>query len=360
MTVGILSFFPDYTPSMIGVYKQILDFNGIKHIDLDIDAPGFWDDVKEADVFLAKFVNTDDSLALMRQILPVISLYMKKKCFPNYPTAWHYDDKVSQYYLLKQGGFPVIESWVFRNKRKALRWASDCQYPIVFKLKGGAGSTNVKLIKDHSTCARLIRKAFASGIHPYYFDLLGKMKAFNYNGRKILKFLLLPYLRRIRRGGSGFQNYYRHKNYIYFQKFMPGNEYDTRVTILGDRAFAFRRYVRSKDFRASGSNHYGMNRDKIDRRMVRIAFDVSKTFGFQSMAYDFVYNESKEPCIIEISYTYGDYPEFSTGYWDTELVWHDGHYLPEFFELMDLLQDPNLRLPEINISSTYMHARITD
>ena len=34
------------------------------------------------------------------------------------------------------------------------------------------------------------------------------------------------------------------KNYIYFQEFIPGNEFDTRVTVIGDRAFAFRRMNR--------------------------------------------------------------------------------------------------------------------
>ena len=31
----------------------------------------------------------------------------------------------------------------------------------------------------------------------------------------------------------------RKKNYAMFQRFLPGNEYDTRVTVIGNRAFAF-------------------------------------------------------------------------------------------------------------------------
>lgn len=47
------------------------------------------------------------------------------------------------------------------------------------------------------------------------------------------------------------------KKYVYFQDFIPGNDFDTRVTIIGDRAFGFTRNVRPGDFRASGSGNVG-------------------------------------------------------------------------------------------------------
>ena len=33
----------------------------------------------------------------------------------------------------------------------------------------------------------------------------------------------------------------REKEYIYFQDFIPGNDYDTRVTIIGDRARLYKK-----------------------------------------------------------------------------------------------------------------------
>ena len=74
----------------------------------------------------------------------------------------------------------------------------------------------------------------------------------------------------------------------------------------------------------------------------------------QSMAYDFIYDENRKPVIVEISYCFGDYPEFSTGYWDESLIWHDGKFLPQYFELVDLLSKEDMILPErINPSSSY-------
>ena len=76
------------------------------------------------------------------------------------------------------------------------------------------------------------------------------------------------------------------------------------------------------------------------------------------MAYDFIYDENKNPLIAEISYTYGDYPEFSNGYWDKNLIWHSGHYFPEYFELVDALHMPELKLPDIELNSPYKKAKL--
>ena len=318
MRVGILRPFRGTHRSMLGVYKQILDYNNTEYIELDINNFDFWEKIKSCDFFLAKFAQIDDDLHLMSEIVPIINLYLKIPCFPNYNTVWHYDDKVRQYYLLKQFDFPVVESYIFWDKKRALDWAESINYPVVFKLKGGAGSVNVSLVKSKRVAKKIVRKSFGKGIHPYWYALYGKFKAFNWDYQKIFKYFLRPYYKQYFKDANAFPNYSRHKNYVYFQKYMPNNDYDTRVAILGKRAWAFKRFNRKNDFRASGSNMYDTRRDQINKQMIHIAFDVSEKLGFQSMAFDFVYNENKEPVILEISYTYGDYPEFSTGYFDTD------------------------------------------
>lgn len=358
MLVGILKPFRGTVRSMLDVYKQILDYNNIPYIDLDINEPNFWNDIKRIDAFMAKIAQTDDDLALAAQIIPVINKFLGVKCFPDYNTVWHYDDKVKQYYLLHSMGYPVIESYIFWDKLKALEWANNTRYPVVFKLKGGAGSNNVKLIKHKQQAVSLIKQSFGRGIHPYSFDARGKMRAFNYDWKTIAKYYLKPLYNKLVKQTTPIPNYSRQKNYVYFQKFMPNNAYDTRVCILGKRAYAFQRYVRKNDFRASGSNTYNMNRDEIDKDFVKLAFRISRELGFQSMAYDFVYDEYKKPALIEISYTYGDYPEFSTGYWDEDIIWHDGNYVPEYFELMDTLNMPDLKQPHIELDSPYKKAKM--
>ena len=73
------------------------------------------------------------------------------------------------------------------------------------------------------------------------------------------------------------------------------------LTIIGNRAFANRRFVRKNDFRASGSGNADFNKNLIDLRFIKIAFEISKELKFQSMAYDFLLNENNQPEICEIS-----------------------------------------------------------
>src|SRR5690554_2479023 len=61
------------------------------------------------------------------------------KVFPNFNTAWHFDDKVAQKYLLEAIDAPMVPSYVFYDKEEALTWADQTSFPKVFKLKGGAG-----------------------------------------------------------------------------------------------------------------------------------------------------------------------------------------------------------------------------
>jgi hypothetical protein len=141
----------------------------------------------------------------------------------------------------------------------------------------------------------------------------------------------------------------RQKNYALFQRFLPGNNFDTRITVIGDRAFGFRRMVRKGDFRASGSGMIDYDLSKIDMRCVEIAHRVSATCRFQSMAYDFLFNENTEPEFCEISYDYvSSAVHKCPGYWDRSIKWHEGHFWPEYLHLMDALGFPGLKSPAMD------------
>jgi len=88
------------------------------------------------------------------------------KVFPDSKTCWHFNDKVGQKYLLEAINAPLVPSVVFYDKEKARDWAIRTSYPKVFKLRGGAGSENVRLVKNKAQAFRLIRKAFGRGFRP--------------------------------------------------------------------------------------------------------------------------------------------------------------------------------------------------
>ena len=70
-----------------------------------------------------------------------------KVVFPDFNTGWHFDDKVAQKYLLETVGAPLVPTYVFYSKEDAIDWVEQHEFPKVFKLRGGAGSANVKLVK---------------------------------------------------------------------------------------------------------------------------------------------------------------------------------------------------------------------
>lgn len=335
--------------SFLQKYEEILDYNSIKYIRLDASDTDFWNKVKKLDLFIFRWSQTDWPKQLAHTILPIIENKMKIKCFPNQATCWHYDDKIREYYLLKQYGFPMIQSWIFWDKKNALKWAETAEYPVIFKLTGGAGSRNVILVKNRNQAIRYINKMFGTGINPNNFKFAGSTYNKDVDLYKKIHKIGGNILRKYR--GEDTSPYWNiHKNYALFQKFLQNNDYDTRVTVIGNRAFAFRRFNRGNDFRSSGSGKINYNVNDINLEFVEMALEVSRKIRFQSMAYDFLYDENKKPAFCEISYTYLDSAiQNCPGYWDSNLKWHEGHYWPQYFQLMDTLDLPNLKQPEMQI-----------
>ena len=97
-----------------------------------------------------------------------------KKVFPDQRTYWHYDDKVGQKYLFETIGAPFVPSYVFYTKVDALNWVKNTTFPKVFKLRGGAGSQNVKLVKSAKQASKIIKKAFGEGFSQ--LDRIGHLK----------------------------------------------------------------------------------------------------------------------------------------------------------------------------------------
>lgn len=329
-------------------YETILDYNDIGHIRLSADQPDFWDRVAELDLFILHWIGTYSSHQLAHTILPIVENVMKIPCFPDKVTYWHYDDKVREHYLLESYNFPAIPAWIFWDKESAYRWLDNAELPVVFKLKGGASSVNVAMVRDKAYAKRLIGKMFGSGIIsgnvPGVTSLRFKDESFLRFFKHHIVFKFFKWLQLM--GKSPLE--ILHRDYVYFQRFLPGNKFDTRVMIIGNRAFCARRYNREDDFRASGSGFDDFTQEDIDQRCIKIAFEISKRIGFQTMSYDFLFDENNRPLVSEMSYTSPDWTVWSSpGYWDENLTYHEGHCWPQYCILSDLLRLPSLKQPDM-------------
>ena len=48
------------------------------------------------------------------------------KVFPNFNTAWYFDDKLGQKYLLEAIKAPLVPTFAFYSKKDALNWIKSC------------------------------------------------------------------------------------------------------------------------------------------------------------------------------------------------------------------------------------------
>lgn len=293
-----------------------------------------------ADAFLWHWSHGEPRDLLMARHLITAAEMMGLGVFPNVATCWHFDDKVAQKYLLEAVGAPLVPTYVFYDLKSAESWIERATFPKVFKLRRGAGSANVRLVADAADARRLARRAFGAGFRAmrYLANADVRLKRVRRERRLVRAFLRFPSVLlstlRLRREMG------REKGYLYFQDFIPDNAFDTRVTIIGHRAFAFTRNVRKNDFRASGSGSIDYSRDRIDRRCLQTAFEVARRIGTQSAAFDFLSGGGQGPRIAEVSYAYLSKPVHDCGgYWDEQLTWHDGPVWPEDAILEDLLAE---------------------
>jgi glutathione synthase/RimK-type ligase-like ATP-grasp enzyme len=286
--------------------------------------------------------NSPKAILFAKQLIYSVEA-VGKKVFPNFHTVWHFDDKVGQKYLLEAINAPLATTWVFYDKRNALAWVKQADFPKVFKLRGGAGSQNVSLVSSKNKAIKLVSKAFSRGFPA--FDPWGSIKdewhRFRMGKANMLDLveamvrLILPPPYALIKG--------REKGYIYFQEYIPNNSSDIRIIVIGNKAFAIKRMVRENDFRASGSGMIFYEKEHFNDEIIRLSFHLAEKLKTQCAAFDFVYS-SEKTFVLEVSYGFmkeGYDP--CTGYWDKDLEWHDGKFDPCGWMVEDIVNSIGLQ-----------------
>jgi glutathione synthase/RimK-type ligase-like ATP-grasp enzyme len=251
-----------------------------------------------------------------------------KKVFPNNNTAWHFDDKVGQKYLLESLGAPLAPSYVFYSKEKAREWASHTNFPKVFKLRTGAGSDNVKLVKSKKEAYKLINKAFDKGFKQYQAWGNLKERFRKYRLGKTTLWDVIKGIMRLAHTTEYSRVTGREKGYIYFQDYIAENLYDIRIVVVRNKAFAIKRMVRENDFRASGSGNILYDRHLFEESTIKLSFEIADKLCTQCVAFDYVHDKG-DYLIVEISYGFSPIGyDLCPGYWDKDLAWHEGKFNP--------------------------------
>lgn len=310
-------------------WVELAEQQGITPVAVDVFSQDIIDQISACDAFMWRY----DPSALPRlyasRLLNAIEEGLHMPVFPSLKSRWHFEDKVGQYYFLSAAGFPIPATRIFWTQEQAMRFCDTADYPFVFKLATGDKSSSVRLVRNRQEAS-------------YYVDQLFKWGTVSLGYKPASKARLL--LRRIRAAGEIFKgrNPYGLTPYVelqhgYFlaQEFLPGNDFDVRVTIIGDRAFVFRRFNRPGDFRASGSGRVDWDPTQIGEDTVRFAYGVARRLGAQTVALD-ILRRGSERVIVELTLAYASYAvRDCPGHWILKgepesgpLEWEKGSMLP--------------------------------
>jgi hypothetical protein len=317
--------------------------------DLLADAghPVRWVNVYHADIlkqlrgcdgFMWRYGQRGGMVQIAQRLLPVIERELGLMVYPDQNTCWHFDDKIAQAHLFEALRIPTPRTWVWFEADAARRWAATARYPVVLKLWAGASSENVRLVRSAREAEWWIGRLFGNGVFQLserWVQPLGPRSRIRAAAKMLLR-------------GTGppppEARWDLHKNYVLFQEFLPGNDFDTRVTVIGKRAFGFRRSNRPGDFRASGSGRIDWNQEALHPSAFRLAFEVAARLRTQSVAIDLL-RKGADLLVAEVSYTYNSRAVHDCpGHWELdgapesgELTWRDGHMWPEEAQVADLL-----------------------
>lgn len=200
-----------------------------------------------------------------------------RRIVPNWNTFWHYDNKRAQAYLFALQGIPSPWTFVCFSRVEAEAQIPALQFPVVSKRSGGAGSENVRLLATPAAARQEVRRAFRD---PLWSKALRRFG---------VQLRLTP------RSQTG---------YVLWQQFISSNSRDLRITVIGDRIFAFWRNNRPNDFRASGSGLIDYTVHNVEEECL-FCFDICRRNNFDTMAFDLVYHAGHF-LILEMSCAFND------------------------------------------------------
>lgn len=235
-----------------------------------------------------------------QRLLRAVEEGLRLPVFPNVRSAWHFEDKIGQYYCLKAAGIPTPESWIFWKRDQAVEFCRHATYPFVLKLATGYQASNVRLIHDAGEALYYVDLMFTRGVTGLGWGPASapRLALRRLHAAEQLAFGHYPW-------GPSEQSELQF-GYFFAQEFLPGNGGDTRITLIGDRAFGFRRFNRPNDFRASGSGRIDWAPEPIDERAIRLAWEVGDKLRPQAMGVDII-RRGADPVVVELNLAFASW-----------------------------------------------------
>jgi glutathione synthase/RimK-type ligase-like ATP-grasp enzyme len=270
------------------------------------------------------------SASFLKEKIWFIERFADLRVMPNFSSVWPFESKVAESYVFGALDIPSPKTVVSFDYWDALEAASTLGLPVVAKRSYGAGSSNVYLLRTAQEVDEYLQRELSQQLWDEHKNVGGSSLAAATSG------LPTPWLKeKVKRKVLGGE---RH-GYIYLQEFLPDNDRDLRVTVVGRRVAAHWRENREGDWRASGSGRED-HVSPVPREALDLCIEASARIGCDSMSYDVLFRDGK-PLVIEMSYCEG-VGGFPGGYWIRdaagELEHVDGHVHDQELWVLHMLE----------------------
>ncbi len=331
----------------LGFSKRWIEFcrkHQLDYVLVDCFSNKIVEELRGIDILLWNWRHDDYKSKLIAQKLIYALERIGIEVFPSFPTIVNYDDKLGQKYQFESLNIPHAETSVFFNRQDCEEFIRINGFPFVAKSRGGAGASNVYLVRSQRQFEKLCKLAFGKG-----YPLIDRSQIFL---DSVKAFSKKPSIQSLKKLASSLYRLFRKtefekysmvdRGYILTQEFMPNNDHDIRIIVIGNKAFGIKRLCRDNDFRASGSGSILYGRTDIDVRCVKLAFEATDKLQMQCAAFDFVKDKNATPVIIEVSYTFSvEAYDYCEGYFNRKLEWIESSFNPQEWMLADRLSLKN-------------------
>ena len=251
-------------------YRRFLQANDIPFEIYDIQRSSWLQEARRFDMVVWRPMSYPYELEECRRKFHILEKELGMLCYPSFAEAQLYEDKITQYELLKYHGLPVVDSFVSNSETETMAYLATCDYPLVWKITAGSGSVGVELLRTRRTAQRWVR---------HVFDFAGRRTNWPYVSQK---------------------------NYVYLQKFVPDAGPDIRVIVIGSLVFGFYRDVPKGEFRASGMHTARLG--PLPDSAVHLGRRVAQCFDLPYVAVDMIAESGGTDFrVIEVSVFTGEY-----------------------------------------------------
>jgi glutathione synthase/RimK-type ligase-like ATP-grasp enzyme len=244
-------------------YCRFLDNSSFEYGIYDIHSHNWIEAAARYDVIVGFPSSALFHLEEMQRKYYVLEMYLGKTCYPSTDHVILYEDKIREAYLAKLFDIPFVGTYVSYDERGAMQLVESLSYPIVCKIVPSSGSVGMELVRTKRRGRKIVRQAFSS------------------TGRKT------------------HMVYFRQKDSVYFQDYVPNDGYDIRVIVIGNWAFGYYRKVLPGDFRASGMDL--VEKRALPAEAMRIARKVNRAVGSPMLVVDMLHGLDGRYYVIEFS-----------------------------------------------------------